>query len=168
VTTVPDYRLVVTYEGDGGVTERGDGSESPRLQDDPYRHIPTVGELDLHLIAEGRHEELWRVLGARVRRFPAGAPGSFGEEIVGTSFAVWAPSARGVRVTGDFNVWDARSHPMRSLGSSGVWELFIPEVSAGARYKFSRCRRAPRRWCSSPRTSGTTGTGWPREASSSR
>jgi len=139
VTTVPDYRLVVTYEGDGSVTERGDGSESPRLQDDPYRHIPTVGELDLHLIAEGRHEELWRVLGARVRRFPAGTPGSFGGEIVGTSFAVWAPSARGVRVTGDFNVWDARSHPMRSLGSSGVWELFIPEVSAGARYKFSIC-----------------------------
>jgi 1,4-alpha-glucan branching enzyme len=135
----PDYRLIVTYEGDGDLTAGADGSSSPRLHDDPYRHIPTIGELDLHLIGEGRHEELWRVLGARIRRFPTGATGAFGGEIVGTSFAVWAPGARGVRVTGDFNVWDGRSHPMRSLGVSGVWELFVPDAVAGARYKFSVC-----------------------------
>jgi 1,4-alpha-glucan branching enzyme len=90
-----------------------------------------VGELDLHLISEGRHERLWDVLGAHVRSYdtPAGP-------VEGVSFAVWAPTARGVRVIGDFDEWDGRANPMRSLGSSGVWELFIPGVVAGARYKF--------------------------------
>jgi len=105
-TTVPDYRLAVTYPGTGET-----------ISDDPYRHLPTLGEIDLHLIAEGRHEALWTVLGARVR-----------PEAGGTSFAVWAPNARGVRVIGDFNHWDGRAHPMRSLGASGVWELLIPGV----------------------------------------
>jgi 1,4-alpha-glucan branching enzyme len=139
VTTVPDYRLVVTYPSDGDETAPGDSAAPPCLQDDPYRHMPTVGELDLHLISEGRHEELWRVLGARVRHFAAGTQGPFGEGITGTSFAVWAPNARGVRVVGDFNFWDGRSHPMRSLGVSGVWELFVPGVASGTRYKFSIC-----------------------------
>src|SRR5712691_4267839 len=139
VTTVPDYRLVVTYSGDGNETTAGSRPAADCLQDDPYRHLPTVGELDLYLIGEGRHEELWRVLGARVRRLAPGTTGTFSLEITGTSFAVWAPNALGVRVAGDFNVWDGRSHPMRSLGSSGVWELFVPGVSAGARYKFSVC-----------------------------
>ena len=118
--TVPDYRVEVTYNGDAHLT------------DDPYRFLPTLGELDLHLVAEGRHERLWEVLGARVRRYdaPTGV-------VTGTSFAVWAPSARGVRVTGDFNFWDGRAHPMRALGSSGVWELFIPDIGAGTRYKFA-------------------------------
>jgi 1,4-alpha-glucan branching enzyme len=118
--SVPDYRLAVTY---------GDGPEL--VQDDPYRHAPTLGELDLHLIGEGRHEELWRVLGAHTRTFHS----VFGP-VNGTSFAVWAPSARGVRVIGDFNHWDGRAHPMRSLGSSGVWELFVPGVGDGTNYKF--------------------------------
>ena len=87
---------------------------------------PTVGELDLHLFAEGRHERLWEVLGAHVRS----ADGTDG-----TSFAVWAPSARAVRVKGDFNSWDGREHPMRQLGRSGVWELFVPGVAAGSSYK---------------------------------
>ncbi|MFI0411396.1 1,4-alpha-glucan branching protein GlgB [Actinomadura sp. 3N508] len=117
---VPDYRLAVTY---------GDGSES--IQDDPYRHLPTLGELDLHLIGEGRHEELWRALGAQVRSYAS----AFGT-VTGTAFAVWAPTARGVRVVGDFNHWDGRGHPMRSLGSSGIWELFVPGVGDGTRYKF--------------------------------
>jgi 1,4-alpha-glucan branching enzyme len=117
---VPHYGLAVTYAG------------STYPADDPYRYLPTLGEVDLHLIGEGRHEELWRVLGAHVRHFP-GPDG----EITGTSFAVWAPSARGVRVVGDFNAWNGREHPMRVLGSSGVWELFIPGVRAGAHYKFS-------------------------------
>jgi 1,4-alpha-glucan branching enzyme len=122
VTAVPDYRLEVTYDTPDG---------KPRLlQDDPYRHLPTVGELDLYLMGEGRHEELWRVLGARVRRYG---------EVTGTSFAVWAPNARGLRVAGDFNYWDGRAHPMRSLGASGVWELFVPGIDSGARYKFWVC-----------------------------
>ncbi|WP_367136043.1 1,4-alpha-glucan branching protein GlgB [Saccharothrix sp. HUAS TT1] len=114
-----NYRLEVEYGDD--VVE----------VDDPYRWLPTVGELDLHLIGEGRHERLWDVLGARVRTYdtPDGV-------ISGVSFAVWAPTARGVRVCGDFDGWDGRANPMRSLGSSGVWEIFIPGIAEGARYKF--------------------------------
>ena len=99
--------------------------------DDPYRWLPTIGELDLHLIGEGRHERLWDVLGAHVRSYdtPDGP-------VTGVSFAVWAPNARGVRVTGDFDGWDGRANPLRSLGSSGVWEIFMPGVPVGARYKF--------------------------------
>ncbi|MPZ61656.1 MAG: 1,4-alpha-glucan branching protein GlgB [Propionibacteriales bacterium] len=116
---VPDYRLEVEY--DGNVTRT----------DDPYRFLPTLGEVDLHLIGEGRHEQLWRVLGAHVRRYDTTQG-----EVVGTSFSVWAPNARGVRVAGDFNHWDSTPHPMRSMGSSGVWELFVPDVGLGTRYKF--------------------------------
>ncbi|HEV3381551.1 MAG TPA: 1,4-alpha-glucan branching protein GlgB [Trebonia sp.] len=122
----PDYRLEVTYSDHSSRTNAGDSSGLPSVLDDPYRHLPTLGEFDLHLIAEGRHEQLWRALGARV-----------GEE--GTSFAVWAPNARGVRLIGDFNFWDGRGHPMRSLGGAGVWELFVPGVGPGARYKYSLC-----------------------------
>ncbi len=116
--TVPDYRLEVTYHGDVLTT------------DDPYRFLPTLGELDQHLVAEGRHEQLWQVLGAHERSFdtPDGP-------VTGTSFAVWAPNARGVRLVGDFNYWDGRAHPMRLVGSTGVWELFIPGVGHGSRYK---------------------------------
>src|SRR5579863_1662478 len=134
---VPDYRLAVTYPG-------GDGT-APQISDDPYRHQPTVGEVDLHLIGEGRHEELWRVLGAHTREFgvatdlPPAPCNNIFEKISGTSFAVWAPNARGVRVIGDFNHWDGRGHPMRSLGGSGVWELFVPGVGEGARYKYEIC-----------------------------
>jgi 1,4-alpha-glucan branching enzyme len=134
---VPDYRLAVTYPG-------GDGA-APQISDDPYRHQPTVGQVDLHLIGEGRHEELWRVLGAHPRQFDVStgsAPPAYGnifENISGTSFAVWAPNARGVRVIGDFNHWDGRGHPMRSLGGAGVWELFVPGVGEGSRYKYEIC-----------------------------
>ncbi|MCP2339907.1 1,4-alpha-glucan branching protein GlgB [Actinomadura rupiterrae] len=117
---VPDYRLAVTYPG-----------APETVQDDPYRHLPTLGELDLHLISEGRHEELWRALGARVRTYDS----AFGT-VTGTAFSVWAPTARGVRVVGDFNHWDGRAHPMRSLGATGVWELFVPGVGDGDTYKF--------------------------------
>ena len=113
---IPAYRLEATYP-EGVVV----------IADDPYRYWPTLGQLDLHLLAEGRHEGLWRHLGAQVR-VHQGAPG--------TSFAVWAPGARAVRVVGDFNGWDGRLHPMRVLGSSGVWEIFLPGVAPGARYKF--------------------------------
>ena len=87
--------------------------------------------MDLHLINEGRHEQLWEVLGAHVRRYD-GPTGT----VTGTSFAVWAPHAQGVRVKGDFNSWDGREHPMRQMGVSGVWELFVPDVGSGTRYKY--------------------------------
>ncbi|WP_137844929.1 1,4-alpha-glucan branching protein GlgB [Microbacterium sp. 2FI] len=115
------YEIVTTY---------ADGPDF--VADDPYRHLPTVGELDLHLIAEGRHEELWRVLGAHVRE----SDGS-----TGTSFSVWAPNAQAVRVVGDFNGWDGQGHSMRSMGGSGVWELFVPALAAGATYKFELLSR---------------------------
>ena len=117
--TVPDY-LIETTRG-GGV----------HLTDDPYSFLPTLGDVDLHLIGEGRHEQLWDVLGAHVRTLdtPHGP-------VAGVAFSVWAPTAQGVRVIGDFNFWDGGGSPMRSLGSTGVWELFIPGVAAGARYKF--------------------------------
>ncbi|MBA3310527.1 MAG: 1,4-alpha-glucan branching protein GlgB [Nocardioidaceae bacterium] len=121
--TVTDYRLVVEYDGSGTL-----------VVDDPYRYLPTVGEVDQHLINEGRHEQLWTVLGAHVRSYD-----SVGGEVTGTSFAVWAPNARGVRVAGDFNFWDGRAHPMRRLGSSGVWELFVPEIGNGVLYKYEVC-----------------------------
>jgi 1,4-alpha-glucan branching enzyme len=121
---VPDYRIATTYpEPDGSPGEE-------TVLDDPYRYLPSIGEFDLYLIGEGRHEELWRVLGAHVREVG---------QATGTSFAVWAPNARGVRVTGDFNYWDGRAYPMRSLGGAGVWELFIPGVTDGARYKYAIC-----------------------------
>jgi 1,4-alpha-glucan branching enzyme len=114
-TDVPDYRLEVTY---GGETH---------VHDDPYRFLPTLGEIDLHLIGEGRHEDLSSVLGAHVRTYGS---------VTGVSFAVWAPNARGVRVAADFNFWDSRGFPMRSMGSSGVWELFVPDIGPGSAYKY--------------------------------
>src|SRR4051794_850485 len=110
------YQLEVEYPDAGTVTI-----------DDPYRFLPTVGELDVYLIGEGRHEELWERLGAHVREV---------DGVQGTSFGVWAPSGRAVSVVGDFNYWDGRVHPMRSLGASGVWEVFLPGVGHGAVYKY--------------------------------
>jgi 1,4-alpha-glucan branching enzyme len=107
-----------------------DGNRS--VGPDPYAFLPTLGELDLHLAAEGRHEELYDKLGAHVREVGG---------VQGTAFGVWAPNAKGVSVVGDFNGWDGRRHPMRSLGASGIWELFVPALGAGERYKFE-LRRA--------------------------
>src|SRR5262252_1430302 len=112
---VPDYRIATSYSLAG---------DDDTVADDPYRYLPMLGEFDLHLIGEGRHEELWKVLGAHVRE-----AGPADRTVTGTSFAVWAPNARGVRVTGDFNFWDGSAFPMRSLGGSGVWELFVPGVA---------------------------------------
>jgi 1,4-alpha-glucan branching enzyme len=116
VREVPDYRVLVRYDGD------------PLVVDDPYRFLPTLGDMDLHLINEGRHEQLWEVLGSHVHHYDGG--------VSGVSFAVWAPSARGIRLKADFNNWDGREHPMRQLGSSGVWELFVPDIGAGTAYKY--------------------------------
>jgi len=117
--TAPEYQVAATY------------GDVESISDDGYRYLPTLGELDVHLIREGRHEELWRVLGSQVKTFTTG----FGP-VEGTAFSVWAPNARAVRVIGDFNGWDGRGHAMRSLGDSGVWELFIPGIGAGTTYKY--------------------------------
>src|SRR5581483_47898 len=110
------YELEVSYPDGNTFTVR-----------DPYAFLPTLGELDLHLIGEGRLEELYGKLGAHVREI---------DGVAGTSFAVWAPNARSVSVVGEFNSWDGRLHPMRSLGGSGIWELFVPDVGDGAKYKY--------------------------------
>ncbi|NNJ03582.1 1,4-alpha-glucan branching enzyme [Streptomyces sp. PKU-MA01144] len=116
---IPEYTLQVAYE------------DATLELADPYRFLPAIGELDLHLIGEGRHEELWHALGARPMTH---------QGVTGTRFTVWAPNARGVRVVGDFNHWDGTACAMRSLGSSGVWELFLPGVGEGALYKFEITR----------------------------
>jgi 1,4-alpha-glucan branching enzyme len=95
--------------------------------DDPYRFVPTVGEVDLYLWGEGRHEQLWDVLGSHFRPH---------EDVVGTGFSVWAPHAQAARVIGDFNNWDGTQHAMRRLDDNGVWELFIPGLIPGSAYKF--------------------------------
>ncbi|MFI2477239.1 1,4-alpha-glucan branching protein GlgB [Nocardia xishanensis] len=115
-----DYRVVTTYPG-GTTVVAADG----------YRFLPTVGELDLHLIGEGRHERLWDVLGAHPRRYT-----TLDGPVDGTSFAVWAPNARGVTVIGDFDGWSGNTAPMRALGTSGVWEVFVPDIGVGAKYKY--------------------------------
>ncbi|MBQ1116598.1 1,4-alpha-glucan branching enzyme [Streptomyces anulatus] len=119
VPEAPAYRLEVAYDDNTIEVE------------DPYRFWPAIGELDLHLIGEGRHEELWRALGAEPMEH---------QGVAGTRFTLWAPNARGVRITGDFNYWDGTGFPMRSLGSTGVWELFLPGVGEGALYKYDICR----------------------------
>lgn len=101
--------------------------------EDPYRFSPSIGELDTYLFAEGRHEELWRMLGAHVRTH---------EGVDGTAITVWAPHARAVRVIGDFNDWSGIGHALRRLDENGVWELFVPALGAGAAYKFEILTRA--------------------------
>ncbi len=110
------YELEVSYADGGTYTLR-----------DPYGFAPTLGELDIHLAGEGRHEEIYEHLGAHVKTV---------DGISGTAFAVWAPAAASVAVVGTFNSWDGRLHRMRTLGSSGIWELFVPDVGDGAVYKF--------------------------------
>ena len=111
-----NYELEVHYAGGQTYTLK-----------DPYRFLPTLGDLDLYLASEGRHEELYRKMGARTLEV---------DGVRGTGFTVWAPNARSVRVIADFNAWDGRLHPLRSMGASGIWELFVPDVGAGTKYKF--------------------------------
>ena len=109
------------------------GEQTPRRTADPYRFLPTLGELDLHLAAEGRHYQLYERLGAH----PMERDG-----VLGTAFAVWAPNAVRVSVVGGFNDWDGRLHPMRLMGSSGIWELFVPGLDRGELYKYEIKTRA--------------------------
>jgi 1,4-alpha-glucan branching enzyme len=118
---LPKAKLPLQYELE---VEYADGTYTVR---DPYAFLPTVGDLDLHLLQEGKLEQLYEKLGAHVLEI---------DGVAGTAFAVWAPNARSVSVVGDFNSWDGRLNPMRSLGSSGIWELFVPGIEEGATYKF--------------------------------
>ena len=111
-----DYRLRFAFS-DGASWER----------DDPYRFVPAIGETDLYLFNEGTHRNLWHALGARYIEH---------QGVWGTAFAVWAPNAKRVSVVGEFNQWDGRLFPMRMVGGSGVWELFVPGVGNGAIYKY--------------------------------
>ncbi|HVE85838.1 MAG TPA: 1,4-alpha-glucan branching protein GlgB [Myxococcales bacterium] len=115
-TDVFGYLLEVTYPGDRTFTVR-----------DPYSFWPTLGDQDLHFAGEGKHERLWEQLGAHPRHHHG---------VSGVSFTVWAPEAQSVSVVGDFNTWDGRLGLMRKMSQGGIWELFVPEVGEGARYKF--------------------------------
>jgi len=95
---------------------------------DPYAYSPDIGDLDLHLLTEGRHQHLYRVLGAHVMERGG---------VSGTRFAVWAPNASGVAVVADFNAWHGTQHPMQSRGGSGIWELFVPGAGEGTTYKYA-------------------------------
>jgi len=110
------YRLEVQFPGGHRIVAHS-----------AYSFLPTLGELDLYLLAEGKHEHAYQKLGAH----PAQAQG-----VRGVSFAVWAPNAAGVSVVGDFNGWDGRLNMMRLLGGSGIWEVFVPELLPGTRYKY--------------------------------
>ena len=107
-----------------------DGQES--LQEDPYRYGTVLGEMDVWLLAEGSHLRPYEMLGATPRVM---------DGVAGTAFAVWAPNASRVSVVGDFNGWDGRCRPMRLRRECGVWELFLPGIGVGARYKFELLSR---------------------------
>ena len=94
---------------------------------DPYSFLPTLGEGDLYLFGKGDERRIYEKLGGHLRTI---------DGVAGASFAVWAPNAQRISVVGDFNSWDGRVHQMRSLGPSGVWEIFVPGVAEGAHYKF--------------------------------
>src|SRR5438270_10823154 len=111
-----DYRIHITGR---------DGWE--QLTRDPYQYGPIMGEVDLHLFAEGQHWQIYEKFGAHLR--------TIGDE-AGVYFAVWAPNAQRVSVVGDFNGWDGRVNPMRKLLGSGSWELFLPGLKQGVHYKF--------------------------------
>ena len=110
------YRLEATW---------ADGSTA--LIEDPYRFGAVLGEMDVWLLGEGSHLRPYEVLGATPRTI---------DGVDGTAFAVWAPNATRASVVGDFNLWDGRRHPMRLRRECGVWEIFLPGVAPGARYKF--------------------------------
>jgi len=111
-----DYKLRFRF-ADGQTWER----------EDPYRFLPSLGDIDLHLIGEGNHRRLWEALGAQPKTMNG---------VQGVAFALWAPNAQRVSIVGDFNRWDGRLVPMRTLGASGIWEIFVPGVGAGMLYKF--------------------------------
>ena len=144
---------------------------APATSIDPYQFGQVLTDFDLHLFSEGTHYRAWEKLGAHRMTI---------DGVTGVHFAVWAPNAQRVSVIGDFNRWDGRAHPMRRLVPSGVWEIFVPDLTDGACYKFEvrthgrapaaegRSLRAPLRGAAEHRvghldrrraTSGATRTG---------
>lgn len=121
------WQALATGAGQAYVLETSYAEGPPWTAEDPYRFVPSFGDIDLYLWGEGRHEQLWQVLGAHHRPH---------EDVVGTAFSVWAPHARAVRVVGDFNGWSGVGHAMRRLDDNGVWELFVPALEPGSTYKF--------------------------------
>ncbi|MEM7641086.1 MAG: 1,4-alpha-glucan branching protein GlgB [Pseudomonadota bacterium] len=115
---VPDgaYRLAITHQDGQRTTEH-----------DPYAFGPVITDVDSYPMGGGTHRQLWRALGAHRRNH---------EGVAGTHFAVWAPNAKRVSLVGDFNRWAGRRHPMRHLGATGVWEIFLPDIGDGALYKY--------------------------------
>ena len=116
VSEVSPYRVKVEYSGNKVFTYW-----------DPYAFWPTLGEMDVYLLGEGNHQKLHEKMGAHFM---------IHQGVEGVSFSVWAPGAKAVSVVGDFNGWDGRLHPMRCMGSSGIWEIFIPEIGQGMNYKY--------------------------------
>ncbi|MFP4418191.1 MAG: 1,4-alpha-glucan branching enzyme, partial [Chitinispirillaceae bacterium] len=110
--------------------EKPDGSKETQI--DPYSFLPVMSEESRYLFNEGNHQGVYNDLGSHVKEI---------DGVGGVVFAVWAPNAKRVSVVGDFNQWDGRRHPMRLLGSSGVWELFIPGVEKGTVYKYEIKKR---------------------------
>ena len=104
-----------------------DDAHHQHIAYDPYCYLPQLSDFDLHLFGEGKHREAYRILGAHEHEV---------DGVRGVLFAAWAPNAERVSVTGDFNRWDGRRHPMRVRPGSGIWELFIPDLGPGAFYKF--------------------------------
>jgi 1,4-alpha-glucan branching enzyme len=98
---------------------------------DSYAFLPTIGETDQYLFNEGNHHSIYEKLGAHIIFVDY-----YKDKLGGISFGVWAPNARRVSVIGDFNSWDGRRHVMRSLGNSGIWEIFVPGLQVGQNYKF--------------------------------
>jgi 1,4-alpha-glucan branching enzyme len=115
-SAIPDYRLRITFRG-----------EHVLEVDDPYRYGQVLTDFDLHLIGEGTHHRAFEKLGSH--RITVGTT-------TGVHFAVWAPNADRVSVVGDFNGWDGRVHPMRLLSMAGIWEIFIPDLPDGEKYKY--------------------------------
>jgi 1,4-alpha-glucan branching enzyme len=112
------------YAYDFVITDKAGRTRRTR---DTFSFLPTLGESDLFLFGKGDERKIFEKLGAQLRTI---------DGVPGTSFAVWAPNAQRISVVGDFNNWDGRFHPMRLLGASGVWEIFIPGAGQGAHYKF--------------------------------
>jgi len=136
---IPGTTKALSKEEAAGATPRTvrkRATVARRASLEPQSFSSTLGELDLYLFGEGRHEQIYEKLGAHLITH---------EGAKGVSFAVWAPNAERVSVVGDFNYWDSRQHPMRSLGNSGVWEIFIPKMKAGELYKYEI---KPRGWAS--------------------
>jgi len=117
IKEVTEHYMITRTTGNGDIIKHYD----------PYNFLPQISEFDLHLFSEGKHWHAYRFLGAHAHQV---------DGIDGILIATWAPSAARVSVIGDFNQWDGRKHPMRIRGDSGVWELFIPGLTASELYKF--------------------------------